>query len=46
MNEKKMVTLEMFKKYHELLMGYIKGGDDLDLDELLLEEDDEENTSD
>ena len=41
MDEKKLVTLEMFEKYHEQLMEFIKGSDDLELDDLLSEEIDE-----
>lgn len=33
MSEKKIVTWEMFKKYHEHLMGHINEGDGLALDE-------------
>ena len=33
MDEKKIVTFEMFKKYHEQLMGYIEDGDELALDD-------------
>ena len=39
MNEKKIVTFEMFKKYHEHLMGVIEEGDENDL-----AEDEEETT--
>lgn len=42
MNEEKYVTLEMFEKYHERLMGFIKNGDGFVLD---IEEDDEEQES-
>lgn len=40
MDEKKIVTFEMFKKYHEQLMGYIEDGDGLVLDDedILIEE--------
>lgn len=38
MNENKIVTLEMFKKYHEHLMNYIEHGDGINLDEILEEE--------
>lgn len=40
MNDKKIVTFEMFKKYHEHLMGYIENGDGINLEEIL---EDEEN---
>lgn len=33
MDEKKIVTFEMFKKYHEQLMGCIEDGDGLVLDD-------------
>lgn len=33
MNEKKLVTWEMFKKYHEHLVGYIGENDGLILDD-------------
>ena len=36
--EVKIVTLEMFKKYHEHLMNYIEHGDGINLDEILEEE--------
>ena len=42
MDEKKYVTLEMFKLYHERLMGFIKNGDGFVLD---IEEDDDEQES-
>ena len=32
MDEKKIVTWEMFKKYHEQLVGTIEDGDDLEVD--------------
>lgn len=32
MDEKKIVTWEAFKKYHEHLVGYIEDGDDLEVD--------------
>lgn len=32
MDEKKIVTWEMFKKYHEHLMGTIEDGDGLEVD--------------
>lgn len=38
MDEKKIVTLEMFKKYHENLMGYIENGDGLILEDLIADE--------
>lgn len=43
MNEKKIVTLEMFKKYHENLMNYIQNGDGINLDDILKEETSEED---
>lgn len=42
MDEKKIVTWEMFKKYHEQLVGHIEDADGLVLDEELFEEDTEE----
>lgn len=36
MDEKKLVTWEMFKKYHENLMGHIEEQDDLALEDLEL----------
>lgn len=42
MDEKKIVTWEMFKKYHEQLVGYIGEQDGLVLDDELSEEDTEE----
>lgn len=33
MGEKKIVTWEMFKKYHELLVGEIADGDGITLDD-------------
>ena len=44
MDEKKIVTLEMFKKYHEHLMNYIENGDGINLDDIVSE--DEEETED
>ena len=41
MDEKKIVTLEAFKKYHEHLMGYIEDGDGLTLEDLVVEEESE-----
>ena len=41
MDEKKIVTWEMFKKYHEQLMGCIDDGDGIDLEEELYSEDGE-----
>lgn len=41
MNEKKIVTWDMFKKYHEQLVGYIEDGDGV-LDDLVTEEEVEE----
>lgn len=32
MNEKKIVTWDMFKKWHEHLVGYIEDGDGLEMD--------------
>ena len=32
MNEKKIVTWDMFKKWHEQLVGYIEDGDGLEVD--------------
>lgn len=32
MDEKKLVTWEMFKNYHKQLVGYIEDGDDIDLE--------------
>lgn len=44
MDEKKIVTFEMFKKYHEQLMGYIEDGDGLVLDdETVISEDYEQD---
>lgn len=40
MDEKKIVTWEMFKKYHEQLMGYIEDADGLILEDELFEEED------
>ena len=42
MDEKKFVTLEMFKKYHENLMGYIENGDGLILEDLMSDEEESE----
>lgn len=42
MDEKKIVTWEMFKKYHEQLMGTIDEGDGLILEDLVVEEEVEE----
>lgn len=36
-NEKKLVTWEMFKKYHENLVGYIDENDSLTLDEEVID---------
>ena len=33
MNKDKIVTFEMFKKYHEHLMGFIENGDGFEMDE-------------
>lgn len=38
MDEKKIVTWEMFKKYHEQLVGVIDDGDGLILEDLTSEE--------
>lgn len=38
MDGNKIVTFEMFEKYHELLMNYIKNGDGINLDDILEEE--------
>ena len=38
MDEKKIVTLEMFKKYHEHLMNYIENGDGINLEDIILED--------
>ena len=38
MDDKKIVTFEMFKKYHENLMNYIENGDGINLDDILEEE--------
>lgn len=38
MDKKKIVTFEMFKKYHEHLMNYIENGDGINLDDILEEE--------
>lgn len=35
MDDKKIVTLEMFKKYHENLMNYIENGDGINLEDIL-----------
>ena len=32
MNQKKIVTWDMFKKWHEHLVGYIEDGDGLEVD--------------
>ena len=42
MDEKKIVTWEAFKKYHEQLVGYIEDGDGILNDLLVSEEDAEE----
>jgi hypothetical protein len=42
MDEKKIVTYEMLKKYHEYLMNYIENGDGINLDDILEEESVEE----
>lgn len=42
MDEKKIVTYEMFKKYHENLMNYIQYGDGINLDDILEEETNED----
>ena len=41
MDEKKIVTWEMFKKYHENLMGCIEDGDSIVLDDIVSEDDEE-----
>ena len=41
MDEKKIVTWEMFKKYHEQLMGTIDEGDGLILEDLVAEVEEE-----
>ena len=47
MDGNKIVTFEMFKKYHELLMGYIKNGDTIsDFDDILNEVLEEESIED
>ena len=38
MDEKKIVTWEMFKKYHENLMGHIEDGDGIVLDDIVSED--------
>lgn len=42
MNEKKIVTWDMFKKWHEHLVGYIEDGDGILNDLLVSEEEAEE----
>ena len=42
MDEKKIVTWEMFKKYHEHLVGVIDEGDGAILEDLAVEVDEEE----
>ena len=42
MDEKKIVTWEMFKKYHEQLVGAIDEGDGLILEDLVAEVEEEE----
>lgn len=41
MDEKKIVTWEMFKKYHEQLMGCIEDGDGIVLDDIVSEDEEE-----
>lgn len=41
-NEKKFVTWEMFKKYHENLVGYIDENDDSTLNDGIIDEVDNE----
>lgn len=41
MDEKKIVTWEMFKKYHEHLVGVIDEGDGATIEDLIAEEDEE-----
>ena len=42
MDEKKIVTWEMFKKYHEQLVGYIEDGDGIVIDDIITKEELEE----
>lgn len=42
MDEKKIVTWDIFKKYHEQLVGYIEDADGILNDLLVSEEDTEE----
>ena len=42
MDEKKIVTWDMFKKWHEQLVGYIEDGDGILNDLLVSEEEAEE----
>lgn len=42
MEDKRIVTLEMFKKYHENLMNYIEYGERINIDDILEEESVEE----
>ena len=42
MSEKKIVTWEMFKKYHEQLVGYIEDGDGIVIDDIITKEELEE----
>lgn len=46
MDEKKIVTWEMFKKYHEQLVGYIEDGDGIVIEDLVAEEETEEISED
>lgn len=46
MDEKKIVTWEMFKKYHEQLVGYIGEADDLVIEDLVAEEETEKISED
>lgn len=42
MDEKKLVTWEAFKKYHEQLVGYIEDGDGIVIDDIITKEEFEE----
>lgn len=42
MDEKKIVTWEMFKKYHEHLVGHIDEGDDSMVEDLVADDEEEE----
>jgi hypothetical protein len=41
-NEKKIVTWEMFEKYHEQLVKYFTGGDNSILEEIFADEESNE----